>query len=473
MSDDIQWPTEVRGDSKAVPWLNRLLRACKKSSIRDITVVGGTSKIQDGIAIISMPLPNSVSAAKYTITPFTIYQAGAGNVIIEEVGSAYSAGDILTVSGGVGTSATLYVESVNQVGNILRAYYLTQGEYTTQPAYPNAPTGGSGSGFIFSKGGSAYDYNTFQIRGGMIGARSKFWLNGVDSVGNSNPAENYLFGSAPNLAQYPYETFSNGEFPFPILLDGQILNAPNLQPSKNVCSLKIKNTGDFLLSGLNSTGNYFRFDQVTLCDFPAAAGISPSTAAISFWLELIDDLTDGFHINVWCRMCGGSVASYPAMNNVPFPSGVNIIPLGIAAAGLNYDSGTGVFSSAGYSDFQQYISGDMTGRFQELGINDATNAVPNAIGKFTCYRGYYVADSLHGQVFYPGDIVIDDTAKTPNTLELSGGITGNVYSYPVYICNGGINAGSQTGLPFFATTNPSADNPLRWTQTWSVLVDKP
>lgn len=54
MRNDAIWPTELRGDSRAVPWLNRLLRACKQSQICDIKVIGGTSKINNGTAIISM-----------------------------------------------------------------------------------------------------------------------------------------------------------------------------------------------------------------------------------------------------------------------------------------------------------------------------------------------------------------------------------------------------------------------------------
>ena len=55
MSDDIRWPSELRGGHKLVAWLNRLLHACKKSSIRQIVMVGGVAKIQNGVAIITAP----------------------------------------------------------------------------------------------------------------------------------------------------------------------------------------------------------------------------------------------------------------------------------------------------------------------------------------------------------------------------------------------------------------------------------
>jgi hypothetical protein len=53
MRNDSIWPTEVGGGSNAASWLNRLLRACKRATITDVTVVGGTAKIQNGCLIIS------------------------------------------------------------------------------------------------------------------------------------------------------------------------------------------------------------------------------------------------------------------------------------------------------------------------------------------------------------------------------------------------------------------------------------
>ena len=59
MIEDARWPGEVRGDSQAVPWLNRLLNACKRTAVQQVMVTGGVGKMVDGtlyIAINSQPV---------------------------------------------------------------------------------------------------------------------------------------------------------------------------------------------------------------------------------------------------------------------------------------------------------------------------------------------------------------------------------------------------------------------------------
>ena len=59
-------------------------------------------------------------------------------------------GDILTVAGGAGTAAKIVVTNVSASGAILGAQILTPGNYSVNPATPNTPTGGGGSGAQFS-----------------------------------------------------------------------------------------------------------------------------------------------------------------------------------------------------------------------------------------------------------------------------------------------------------------------------------
>lgn len=64
-------------------------------------------------------------------------------------GSGYLAGDVLTVSGGTGTSATFTVQ-VN-AGVVTRFGYTNRGSYTVLPTYlPATVTGGSGTGATFN-----------------------------------------------------------------------------------------------------------------------------------------------------------------------------------------------------------------------------------------------------------------------------------------------------------------------------------
>lgn len=70
-------------------------------------------------------------------------------VTIAGGGAGYTVGDILNVSGGTGTPATLQVTSVVG-GTIDGVIVLTPGLYTVQPASPAGVTGGTGAGATFN-----------------------------------------------------------------------------------------------------------------------------------------------------------------------------------------------------------------------------------------------------------------------------------------------------------------------------------
>lgn len=64
-------------------------------------------------------------------------------------GSAYTALDVLTVSGGTGTAATIRVDTVNASGEVLTWTITSAGSYSSPPNANCAVTGGTGSGFTF------------------------------------------------------------------------------------------------------------------------------------------------------------------------------------------------------------------------------------------------------------------------------------------------------------------------------------
>jgi RHS repeat-associated protein len=71
-------------------------------------------------------------------------------VSLNNHGSNYKAGDVLTVVGGTGTAAQIHVDSIVPVVGWIQNYsLLSSGQYTTLPSTPNTPTGGSGSGATF------------------------------------------------------------------------------------------------------------------------------------------------------------------------------------------------------------------------------------------------------------------------------------------------------------------------------------
>lgn len=78
-----------------------------------------------------------------TVYSIEIWTSGGGG------GTGYTAGDVLSVSGGTGTAAQITVDTVDGSGVILTAHLSAIGDYTTTPSLINPVTGGTGSGAEF------------------------------------------------------------------------------------------------------------------------------------------------------------------------------------------------------------------------------------------------------------------------------------------------------------------------------------
>jgi hypothetical protein len=437
-------------------------------------IAGTTGEViySDSNTIWNIGAPSS--ATTNAIIPFTIYNIPAASIIIEDGGSGYTAGDILEVSGGTGTPMTILVASVTDSGMIYQAVVDNLGSYSVQPTYPNFPIGGSGSGFSFSLGTSADNWRSFQVRDGYIGARSLYWLNDDNYIGDPNPFITWNY-----IPRFPlnFLNFSNGETEMLAYLDGQgvgINGSPNQAPYSSGSAIKLLANVDQLISGVDSvTGEYVRYEQIIMCDFDIGPSQDPSDAKVSFWIEIIDDETSGFGINVWARMCGydTSGGSAPVMNSQPFPVGPNIIPIGVASSNFNYDFDTGVITPLNEFQYYQVLAGGLSGRYPITG-GSVFAALPNAIGKQMSYRGKWLADVLEGQVFYPGDVVVDDSDSDINNLDITDG-SGQISSYGVYVCKGDYDWPSVTNAnakPFFGDASPLNDT-YRWEKFSSLIID--
>lgn len=69
---------------------------------------------------------------------------------LEDAGDGYTVGDVLTIVGGTGTAATVYVGEVSALGGIEDILVFSAGPYTDTPASPVTATGGSGTGAAFN-----------------------------------------------------------------------------------------------------------------------------------------------------------------------------------------------------------------------------------------------------------------------------------------------------------------------------------
>ena len=338
MSEDIRWPTEVRGGHKLVAWLNRLLAACKKSAITQIKVVGGSGKLQDGRIIISMNEQESSSQ----MFPFKIYNT----------------------SNASATDAQKDLFTVAQLD--INAF-------------------------------------TFQIRGGLIGFRS--YVNLLGQFNGYMPIVPEIEGNFEQLA-------------YSVCTDSAQANQANpsntydfyYPPSSNtgVCTV-LDDVNPTLLVGIpagSPAGTAFIFSNQIALNPNSDGTLDFTNFAAGFWIEIVDDANNGIYANLMGRMYNLDVAGRRVEN--PFPTGSNIIPLGVVKIGYVNNAGTGPTAWT----IEQYQTGNLVNRFlPELG---------NQRGKWS----EIFADLPAGKtqlMFYPGDIVIDDTNS------IAWGISGNNY----------------------------------------------
>lgn len=382
MKNDIRWPNEVRGKSRGVAWLNRLLAACKAAAIYDIKVVGGAGKIQNNSAIISVPLPGD-SVAGETIIPFTIYNIESnGGVAMNALGTGYAIGNVLTISGGTpnpigGSIATLTVTSIGTGGTITGLAITTPGNYSVQPAYPNSPTGGGGSGASVTITDSSDDWRTFQMRDGVVSARPQHpqFYTGNTSV---QPINGTVLLNVPAQALL-VNPFGNFEWFLAVINDSQ--SGPDSTPTvRNETGIVMSPT-EAQISGFDSGGKQLIFGQILMALDSRDTGAE--YLGMSLWAEIIDDPVKGLYANLWGKM----IRTDGAPGTI-CPTGSNIIPIGT----VDYIDPT-------TPSYQQFQTGNLINRFPRAGGGYVKN-----------YRGAWTGDALSGQLFYKGDEVVDDTA---------------------------------------------------------------
>jgi RHS repeat-associated protein len=164
-------------------------------------------------------------------------------IAINNNGSAYAAGDVLTVAGGTGTAAQILVNSVNS-GNITSATLISGGSYTVAPTTPNFVTGGSGTGAKFNltmDAGlwtptlSANPRLNNNTTAGVGGLANRLRDSIVRSVSGS--LTNYtLYGADGSVRVFQFMKFINGA---------------------------ITNARPYLLQWTDSKGNYYTFNYDT------------------------------------------------------------------------------------------------------------------------------------------------------------------------------------------------------------------
>lgn len=94
---------------------------------------------------------NTPSTNAQSITGTGKFRNNVPTFSISAAGSGYAVGNVLTLTGGTSTSSfVLLVTSINGTGGITGASIATMGDYTVEPTYPAAVSGGAGTGATFT-----------------------------------------------------------------------------------------------------------------------------------------------------------------------------------------------------------------------------------------------------------------------------------------------------------------------------------
>ena len=238
----------------------------------------------------------------------------------------------------------------------------------------------------FSAQGSSPDTYCFQIRNGVLSGRPYLGVN-------ANFLEGF-FGNLPIQGNFEVtseigtDTFfqpGGGSY----VEDFLYPETPNtgtgtILPSDGTPGL-IVGTPKGSPAGTLATVNSQVFSNPMLDD--------NGTSSAGYWIEIVDDPLNYFYLNLMGQMWAGDIIDSTGRGVYPFPTGPNIIPLGVSII-------TTLNQRQTYVENLQF--GNLINRYSGNGYyrgkwNEIFAAVP-------------ASATAGGLIFYPGDIVEDDSA---------------------------------------------------------------
>jgi hypothetical protein len=393
------------------------------------------AKIQQDLNRLKHRVITPPLTGNQAIEPFQFYGiAPNGPYAINNPGTGYQPLDALTLVGGTlapGGSPTTFTIPVNGTSNaagiVILLQVVTEGNYTTPPAYPAAVSGGAGTGLTVTGVSSSDIWRTCSMRQGAIGLRSRYYDMGATTY------EGYEFFNVEGMNNINMYV---GDYQIIMSVNGdwqQSFDQPDAAVGAGFGSPRM--LGDVgtpvLISGIEETqGDYVSWPQIVL-NAPDSGGYQAA-----FWLEIIDSPTSKgkfVHPNLWGRM-------FDDLTNDAFPisnksaNNVNIIPLAIVA----------VENSVMY--IEQFLTGNLVNLFDAYFNNSAVSGSTNglAVGCKMCFRGDWTEDTLLGQYFYPGDVARDN----PPAGTTIGGMTATSY-----VCLNYIGPATNGNRPSLDATN--------------------
>jgi len=275
----------------------------------------------------------------------------------------------------------------------------------------------------------------FQIRDGIIGFRSIYDIYTL-------PDDTTFF---PGCGAYEYPLYCPNT-------DGTAYTVPQADTADQYYGVNFGRQPlvNATQKTLDATGLVTTIDAGDLIIIPSTNDFSPGSCLAVFWIEITDDPDDGLSVSLKGQLVGDTVFTHappPIHRATIFPVGENVFPIGW----VEFPSG----------NIQQYQVGNLVNRYlpYTLGSSSPLNL-----------RGTWIADSLSGQAFYNGDVVLDDSKTYPYpTSPVYGSTTDSSFvSFPssaiqwinayVYINGSGIE-----------TADPNT-NLANWKKIYSMLT---
>lgn len=266
-------------------------------------------------------------------------------------------------------------------------------------------------------------YFALQIRGGLLGLRSSYFLGG-------GIQQQYYGNYEPLMVNDGTDT------------DLLTFDAPASVNSSGT-NVYLPNNADIVINDSLSTVHPFQVIADSQYDSNGLIGAG-------FWLKIIDDPNDGFRAEMWGRMFTYGSGDY-GRNFWPWPlNDPTTIPIGL----VNWFNSAAAAGAAAASD-TPYIEQYQTGNLTNIHSNVPQDYIVN---NSLAYRGAWVGNDLSGQVFYTGDIVLDDSVPQSKSISGGGGGTFDYQSSFVY-----------TGVPTILTQSPLT-NPTGWIYFSSIIL---
>jgi len=270
---------------------------------------------------------------------------------------------------------------------------------------------------------------TFQIRDGIVGYRSNFLLPGFSIAQTRDFYQgNYELPLVATGTDDSYFITTNSPWNISSQPTGLDFNRPATPNTGPTIAVNIANAGgasDGLMICENKPGTSSPPNVQIWIDWQSGGATG---FCVSFWVVLIDDSSVGPYTQLWCRMASDSGFSNPSFYNIDSGTAL-ILQQSFCIGEIYYSNGYG-------PNIIQYQDGNLINRYLEKPpfVN-----VAGGNAKFTrvaqVERGYWTFDNLSGGLFYPGDVVVDDSSPQAIIPGTGGSSPVNYYNSYLYVAN--------------------------------------